>query len=70
MDEKDEMKIDYHDNGAKMSEEHYKDGVRNGSFIRWYENGNKESECSYKDGMLDGPSNHWYANGKKERTWS
>ena len=66
LDKKDESKIEYHDNGVKKSEEHYKDGIRNGSFIRWYDNGNKESECSYKDGVLHGTSNNWYANGNKE----
>ena len=57
--------IYYHDNGNKISEEHFKDGVRNGASSHWYDDGIKEYEDHYKDGMQVGISTRWYEKGKK-----
>ena len=66
MKTEEEVKIEYHDNGNKISEEHFKDGVRNGVSKHWYDDGIKKSEHHYKDGELHGVSSQWYANGQKE----
>ena len=66
METQEEVKIEYYDNGNKMSEESFKCGVRNGVSTHWYEDGIKKSEIHYKDGELHGVSTQWYANGQKE----
>ena len=52
------------ENGQKKYETNYKDGKRDGLFVRWYENGERV-EANYKDGKLDGLTTTWYENGQK-----
>ena len=56
MEKDEEVKVEYHDNGTKMSETSYKKGVLNGVSSRWYKDGTKQSEHHYKDGDLHGDS--------------
>ena len=59
------LHIEYHKNGRKKSETHYKNGEREGLRTEWYDNGQKESEGHYKSGKQDGLQTQWYENGKK-----
>ena len=59
-------RIEWYENGNKVDEVNYKDGVRNGLYTRWYENGNKEKECNIKDDVNNGFYREWYKNGNKK----
>ena len=50
MKKKEEVEVQYYDNGNKWSETHYKDGELDGVYTEWYEDGNKLSETHYKNG--------------------
>ena len=81
MKKKEEIKVEYYDNGNKKSEIHYKDGEKEGVETYWNEDGNKDMESHYKDGKLDGVCTEWedgnklseqhYKNGKLDgvSTW-
>jgi len=45
-----EVKKEYWDKGKLRSEEHYKDGKKEGLWTGWFRNGKKMSEGHYKDG--------------------
>lgn len=63
MDETDELKIEYHDNGVKMSEEHYKDGMLHGTRMV-----PESMENDMRMESLSGVATGWYdsnRNGKK-----
>ena len=42
----------FFDNGQKLSEEHYRDGVRIGKFEGWFKNGTKKLEYYYNENKL------------------
>ena len=50
MQKKEEVKVEYYDNGNKKRETHYKDGEKEGVETYWHEDGIKKSEIPYKDG--------------------
>ena len=56
---KEEVKVEYYDNGNKKRETHYKDGEKEGVETYWNEDGNKDMESHYKDGKLDGVCTEW-----------
>jgi antitoxin component YwqK of YwqJK toxin-antitoxin module len=47
------------ENGKKKSEEHYKDGKKEGRWTWWYENGQKECEGFYKEAKANGLWTVW-----------
>ena len=59
----DKSKYTYHENGEKKSDEHYKDGKKDGKWTYWYENGQIWSEEHYKDGKKDRKWTKWFTNG-------
>ena len=65
MKKKEEIKVEYYDNGNKKSEIHYKNGKLDGVQTYWYEDGNKELERHYKDGEMDGVATEWCEDGTK-----
>jgi len=44
--------VDYHENGQKRKESHYKGGKEDGPVSFWYQSGQKESEATYKEGRV------------------
>ena len=46
----DGIKISKYQNGKTKSEEHYKDGKKEGKSSAWHDNGQIKSEDNYKDG--------------------
>jgi antitoxin component YwqK of YwqJK toxin-antitoxin module len=44
--------VDYHENGQKKQEAHYKDGKGHGPASFWYQSGQKSFEATYKEGRL------------------
>ena len=50
----------------KKSEEHYKDGKRDGLSTYWYNNGKKLGSGHYKDGLKDGRWTWWYKSEMKK----
>ena len=62
---KEEVKVEYYDNGNKYSETHYKDGELDGVYAEWYEEGIMMSETHYKDGKPDGVCTEWCQDGTK-----
>ena len=47
---------DYHKNGQKFSEPHYKNGKKDGLSTVWYDDGQKRIEGHYKNGLEEGLS--------------
>ena len=57
-----------HDNnGVKLDEFNYSNGILDGSFTQWYENGQMMAKYHYKKGILDGLGIQWYENGNKKQ---
>ena len=54
------------ENGQKRSEQNFKDGERDGLYVKWYEDGQKRREINYKDGKANGLWVWWYKNGQKK----
>ena len=59
-----EEKIAYWDNGKVLSQIHYLDGKRDGSFRHWYKNGQLMNEGFYKNGKMIGTFISYYENGQ------
>ena len=57
--------VSLHANGQKYIEQNWKDGKRDGLYVRWWENGHKGGQANYKGGKLDGLSVSWHNNGRK-----
>jgi TonB family protein len=57
---------EYFKNGLKSKERKYKDGEKDGKWLKWYANGQKESEENYKVGVIDDEWIEWYENGQKK----
>jgi antitoxin component YwqK of YwqJK toxin-antitoxin module len=62
---KDGRFVVYADNGGKLIEGDYRDGVQEGEWTTWYENGPKSAVDHYHDGLQEGLYTSWYANGQK-----
>ena len=80
MKKKEEVKVEYYDNGNKKRETHYKDGKEDGVTTYWHEDGTKSTEIHYKDGIpgvqtwwnkdgtkKEGVDTDWYEDGTKSR---
>ena len=59
-----ETKLEYYDNGNVLSQIHYLDGKRDGSFRHWYKNGQLMNEGFYKNGKMIGTFISYYENGQ------
>ena len=57
--------VSYYQNEQKCKEINYKDGKREGLFLRWYKDGSKQFVINYKDGKEDGLRLKWHENGQK-----
>ena len=55
----------FHENGQKMAEICWKNGLRHGLSIRWWENGQKAFEDCWQEGILHGTSCSWFEHGQK-----
>jgi len=62
----DGKKISKYQNGKTKSEEHYKDGKKEGKFTTWYQSGEIRSETNYKNNSREGTGTSWYVNGQKK----
>ena len=56
----------WHDNGQKWEEGYFKDGFKEGTWIRWHGNGQKEFEGHFEHGTLEHLYTMWHDNGQKE----
>ncbi len=66
INEKTEEKINYWENGQKLSEIQYLKGKREGSCKYWHKTGQLMSSAVYKNGMLCGPFISYFENGQIE----
>jgi len=64
--EKTEERINYWENGQKLSEIQYLNGKREGSCKYWHKTGQLMSSGIYKNGKLCGPFISYYENGQIE----
>lgn len=55
------------DNGQVINEEHYKNGIANGTWREWYDTGEKKFIGAFKNGINDGVWTQWYRDGKVQR---
>lgn len=53
------VKTFYHENGNRMSEGNYADGMEDGSWVYWNEDGSLNSQGYYKEGKMDSTW-QWY----------
>ena len=51
--------------GQKYGEENYKDGKKDGIYIRWYENGRKNVQGNFQDDKQDGKWIVWDNSGNR-----
>ena len=56
----------FYENGTKMFQCFWKDGVQNGLMTRWWENGKIATEGSWKSGVLHGKETELYEWGTKQ----
>ena len=69
MKKKEEVKVEYYDNGNKKRETHYKDGEKEGVETYWGEDGTKRSEQNIKDeNDPNSVVNAWNKDGTKKAT--
>lgn len=54
----------YPDKGKPFENITYKNGVKNGKWIKYFPNGKKMTETTYKDGKLEGPFVNYDPDGK------
>jgi antitoxin component YwqK of YwqJK toxin-antitoxin module len=66
MDGEPQSFVAWHDNGQKWEEGRFRDGFKEGPWIRWHGNGQKEFEAYYEHGTLDRVYTLWHDNGQKE----
>ena len=57
--------IVYGDNGRKMIQGTYRDGVQEGEWTMWYQSGQQSAVDHYHDGQQNGLHVSWFANGQK-----
>jgi antitoxin component YwqK of YwqJK toxin-antitoxin module len=66
---KEEVKIEYYDNGQPKRKTPYKFGEPDGIMEEYYESGEKKAEIPYKNGLKHGTVKEYYENGNiKEET--
>ena len=65
VDGKEELtkEINFHPNGKKYIEGHYKDGLRDGYWASWYNDGQLWSEGNFKKDKSDGERTVYHPNG-------
>ncbi len=61
--DKDGVRISFHDNGIKKEEGSYVNGLKEGVFVQWHPNGQKKSEETYAQGERKGYYISWDENG-------
>ena len=61
--------VEWHNNGKKKTETHYKDGNKHGKELSWYETGMMEYEFHYRNGKKHGKETIWYKNGVKTESY-
>jgi antitoxin component YwqK of YwqJK toxin-antitoxin module len=54
----------WYENGTKLSDENYKNGILDGLQRIWHKNGNIEAELNLKNGLQDGLQIAWFPSGK------
>ena len=64
---KDGLNIEYHENGEKKSEGHYKDGKKFGKWTEWFDSGTIRGRGNYKNGVEDGKWTYYDEDGKKTK---
>ena len=58
--------ITYHENGNKMEEGNFLDGIQEGLYTTWFINGMKENELTFKDGKpIEGSRKIWDKLGQR-----
>ena len=55
------------ENGQIEDEEHYKNGKKDGKWLKFYENGNKYWEKNYKNSMEHGPIIFWHKDTQEKK---
>jgi len=62
---------EWYPNGVQRTQDSWKEGKKDGTWIAWDEKGTKREERSYVDGKLDGEERIWFENGnlKTLTTW-
>jgi antitoxin component YwqK of YwqJK toxin-antitoxin module len=62
----------YYDDGGVWTEETFRDGVREGTFVEYHRNGRKAREGGYARGEREGRWTIWYESGvvEEESGWS
>lgn len=58
----------FHPDGSLQSLAPYKNGKRNGLYIKYHPNGEKEEECIFTDNKITGKLKRFYSNGKLKFT--
>ena len=66
-DKEEGTSTDYLENGQKIWEANFIDGVMNGQKTNWHNNGNIESEQEYKNGILHGKATYYFISGAKRK---
>ena len=56
------------ENGQIEDEEHYKNGEKDGKWLKFYENGNKYWEKNYKNSMEHGPIIFWHKDTQEKKS--
>ena len=46
--------VSRYENGQEKEDGNYRDGLREGPFVKWYANGQKMEEAAYINGKIDG----------------
>jgi antitoxin component YwqK of YwqJK toxin-antitoxin module len=69
---KDSIYREFHENGVKKTEIHFRNGQEHGIFRSWYSDGTPEMVCHYSNGKLDGEKTRWYQSGamKSRSNWT
>jgi len=62
--------VEWHKNGQKKSERHFREGIQQGTHETWHDNGQLSAKGAYMEGVEDGIWTVWYSNGHKQREWT
>src|ERR1700744_1043065 len=57
--------IAWYENGNKLKEGEYKNGLKEEKWITWWENGKKQDEGEYKNELREGNWITWWESGNK-----
>jgi antitoxin component YwqK of YwqJK toxin-antitoxin module len=55
----------WHEDGQKVGDHQYRDGVKHGVFRSWHESGNTQLVSEYRDGKPNGVWTAYHENGEK-----